>query len=172
MNGNQPTVSSVALKYGLLTGLASVVYTLLLFLTDQTTDGAFGWVSYAILIIGIVLAYREFKSMNQGYMAYGQGLGIGTLIGAVTGVLSAVFLYVYVSFVDTAFLEKIRERQIIELERRDLTDEQIEQALAISEQFIGPGMMALIAIIGSLILGFLFSLVIAAIMRNSRPDFE
>jgi hypothetical protein len=172
MNENRTSVSSVAFKYGLITGLVSIVYSLILFLTDQNMNRGLSAISYIILIVGIVLAYREFKRENLGYMSYGQGLGIGALIGAVTGVLSAIFLYVYVGFVDPSFLDRVRETQIIEMERQNMSDEQIEQAMAITENFTGPAMMAIMAVIGSIILAFIFSLVIAAIMRNSRPDFE
>lgn len=171
---NEPraTVSSVAIKYGLITGLVSVGYSLVLFLTQQNTSTLLGGISYIILIVGIVLAYREFKRENSGYMTYGQGLGIGTLIGVVTGVFSAVFIYIYVAFVDSTFLERTRETQILEMERRNMNDEQIEQAMEVTAGLFGPGFMAVAAFIGSIILAFLFSLVIAALMRNSRPDFE
>jgi hypothetical protein len=166
------TVSSVAIKYGLLTGLLSVVFSLILLLIQQQTDSPWGWISYLILISGIVLAYREFKWQNRGYMTYGQGLGIGTLIGVVAGVLSAVFIYIYVAFIDSTILERTRENQIIEMERRKMSDEQIDQAMELTAGLFGPGFMAVAAFIGSIILAFLFSLVIAALMRNSRPDFE
>lgn len=172
MNEKQASVSSVGFRYGLFTGLVSIVYSLILFLADLNLNRGLGAISYVILIIGIVLAYREFKKENLGYMSYGQGLGIGTLLGIITGVMSGIFIYVYVSFVDPTFLEKVREAQIIELERQNYSDEQIEQALAMAERFTGPAMMAIFAVVGSIILAFLFSLVIAAIMRNSRPDFE
>ena len=171
MNENKTTVPSVALRYGLITGFITVIYSLILFLANQNTNSYLGWISYIILIGGIVLAYKEFKRENE-FMSYGQGLGIGTLIGAVTGLLSGIFLYVYVQFVDTGFLDKIRETQIIEMEKRNLSDEQIEQALAMSANFTGPGMMLVMAVLGSIVLAFLCSLVIAAIMRNSRPEFE
>jgi hypothetical protein len=166
------TVSSVAIKYGLLVGLISVVFSLILFLTQQNTNTALGWISYVILIVGIVLAYREFKRSNSGFMSYGQGLGIGTLIGTVTGVLSAIFVYIYIAFVDSDLLERTRETQILEMERRNMSDEQIDQAMEMTAGLFGPGFMALTALIGTIVLAFLFSLVIAAIMRNSRPDFE
>lgn len=172
METTRPTVSSIAVRYGLIVGFITVILSLILFMTDQSTNSAMGWLSYVIMIGGIFLAHREYKRENEGYMSYGQGLGIGTLIGAITGVLSGVFYYIYSTFVDPSFQERVREAQITELERRNMTDEQIDQAMAMTESFSGPFMMAGMAILGSIILAFLFSLVISALTRNSRPYFE
>ena len=53
-----------------------------------------------------------------------------------------------------------------------LSDEQIDSAMAIAENFQGPVTMILGATVVTLIIGFLLSLVLSAIMKNARPEFE
>ena len=53
-----------------------------------------------------------------------------------------------------------------------LPDEQIDAGMAMAENFQGPLTMILGGTVLTLIVGFILSLIIAAIMKNSRPEFE
>jgi len=164
--------SSVAIRFGLIIGFVSIIYSLILFVTETNTNTTLSWLGMIIPIVGIVLAYKAFKNENDGYMSYGQGLGIGTLLSAISGILSGLFTYVYVSFIDPTVLSRMREMQVLELEKKGMSDEQIEQAQGMVEKFSGPGMMLVFAIIGGIVIGFIISLIVAAIMKNNRPEFE
>ncbi|QCR23212.1 DUF4199 domain-containing protein [Pontibacter sp. SGAir0037] len=168
----QPSVSSVALKYGLIFGLISVVYSLILMLADLGTNKWLGGLGYIILIVAIVVAIKEFKQRSGGFMSYGQGLGIGTLISAVVGLLGGIFMWAYTSFVDTNYMSNMMEQQRIELENRGMSDEQIDAALEMGQKFQGPLITIFAALIGYVIIGFIISLIISAIMKNTRPEFE
>jgi hypothetical protein len=166
------SVKSVALRYGLLTGLVTVIYSFILFITELSENKALSFASYIILIVGIVLAHKHFKQEHSGYMTYGQGLGIGSLLSVVVGLMSGIFMYIYIKFIDSSFMERMREMQIAELEKRNMSDEKIEQAMAITDKMMSPEMMVVWAIVGTLFLGFLLSLVIAAITKHTRPEYE
>lgn len=172
MTEKEPSVASVALKYGLVGALIGVVYSLILMVTNLNTNPWLSSLSYVILIGTIVVAMQQYKKNNYGYMSYGQGLGIGTLVAAMFGILNSIFVYIYSTFVDPNFMENVMEQQRIELENRGMSDEQIDQALAMSEQFTSPGLMVVWGILGFIISGFIISLIISAIMKKSRPEFE
>jgi len=54
----------------------------------------------------------------------------------------------------------------------NMSDAQIDQAVSIASKFsMGPIALA-IGIVGSVIIGLLLSLVIAAITKNPKPEFE
>ncbi|QMU31647.1 DUF4199 domain-containing protein [Adhaeribacter radiodurans] len=163
----------MALRYGLICGIISIVYSLILNITDLAfTNKALSWISFVILIGAIVLAMREFKRQNNNYMSYGQGLGIGTLVTTVSSLLGGIFTFIYVKFIDTGFIDKMREMQVSELEKRGMSDDQIEQAISVSEKMMTPGMIVVFAVFGGLFFGFLLSLVISAILKRTRPEFE
>jgi hypothetical protein len=166
------TTTSVGLRYGLITGFVSVIFSLVLFVTEMNTNKVLSNLSILILIAGIIFAYRYFKSANNGFMSYGQGLGIGAVLSAVTGLLGGIFTFIYVKFIDSSFMQRMQETQIEELEARGMSDEQIEQGMAMAEKFSGPGMMLVMGILVTLLIGFILSLVIAAIMKRSQPEFE
>lgn len=168
-----PSKNAIALRYGFISGIISMVYSLILNVTDLAfTNQALSWVSIIILVAAIVLALREFKRQNNSFMSYGQGLGIGTLVGVISSILGGIFMYIYVKFVDSGYLDKMRGMQMAEMESKGLNDEQIDQAMAMSEKMMTPEMIILFAILGGLLFGFLLSLIISAVMKKSRPEFE
>lgn len=172
MTEKEPSVGSVALKYGFIGALVSVVFTAVLLVAGVDVNSWIGSLGYLILIGAIVVAIKAYKESNYGYMSYGQGLGIGTIVSLIFGVLSGVFMYVYASFIDTTYQATIQDKQRIELEKQGFSDEQIEQSMSITESFTSPVMMIVWTIVGYLVIGFILSLIISAIMKNKRPEFE
>jgi hypothetical protein len=172
MTEPQPSVTSVALKYGLITALIGVVYTLIIMVANLGDNRWLSGLSYLILIAGIALAMKQYKTINYGYMSYGQGLGIGTLVSAIFGLLSGIFVWLYTAFVDTEYMSRMMEKQTEAFLDQGMSDEQVEAAMAMSEKFQGPIAMILGGLIGAVIIGFLLSLIISAIMKNNRPEFE
>lgn len=172
MTETQPSVTSVALKYGLITALVSIVYTLIIMVLDMGDNRWLSGLSFLIMIAGIVLAMKHYKSINHDYMSYGQGLGIGTLVSAVTGLLSGIFMWIYTSFVDSGYMARMQEKQTEVLLDRGMSDEEVEAAMKMTESFQGPIAMILGGLVGAVVVGFLLSLIISAIMKNNRPEFE
>jgi hypothetical protein len=172
MTDNQPSVMSVALKYGFITALVAIVYSLILLISDLNDNGWLAAVSYMILIAGILLAMKQYKAINYGYMSYGQGLGIGTIVSAIYGVLSAIFMWIYTSFVDPEYMERQLLKSEAEMLERGMSQEQIDAAMEMTQSFQGPVMLIVIGTLSAIIMGFIFSLILAAIMKNNRPEFE
>ncbi|GAB3197495.1 putative membrane protein [Pontibacter aydingkolensis] len=168
----QASVTSVAVKYGFLTALVGVVYSLIIMVTDLGDNRILSSLAYLILIAGIVLAMKQYKSENHGYMSYGQGLGIGSIVSILFGLLSGLFTWIYTEFVDTEYMSRMMEKQREQMIQQGLSDEQIDAGMKMAENFQGPVTMILGAAVITLILGFILSLIISAIMKNSRPEFE
>ncbi len=167
------TPSSVSLRYGLLTGLVSIIFAFGIFATGQAANGGLASLGFIILIAGIVLAHRAFKAANEGYMSYGQGLGIGTMLAAVSGTLSAVFNYVYREFIDPDMAARMVEQMRVKLEAAgNMSDAQIDQAISMSTKFSSGPIGLAFGILFSILLGLVFSLIIAAITKNPKPEFE
>ena len=168
----QPSVTSVAVKYGLLTALVGVVYSLIIMVADLGDNRILSSLAYLILIGGIVVAMKQYKAANFGYMSYGQGLGIGAIVSVIFGLLSGLFTWLYTEFVDTEYMARMMEKQREQMIQQGLSDEQIDAGMKMAENFQGPVTMILGAGVITLIIGFVLSLIISAIMKNSRPEFE
>lgn len=172
MHETNPSPSSVALRYGLITGFLLIIYSLILYVTGLNENKLVASLGYLILIGGIIVAYKHFKRENGGFMSYGQGLGIGTLIGVIVGLLAGVFGYIYTKFIDPTVIQRELDKQIEQMENKGLSEEQIEQAMEMGEMFSGPVAIILMSLLIYALSAFIFSLIIAAIMKNNRPEFE
>jgi uncharacterized membrane protein YedE/YeeE len=167
------SATSVAIRYGLLTGIVSVIYSFILLAANLEQNTALSLLSLVILIGGIFLAHKTYKDAHNGFMSYGQGLGIGTLVSVISGLLGGIFRYVYMEFIDPAAAQRALDQARAKLEEGgNMSDAQIDQAVQMSQRFSSGPMGVVIAIIGSAIIGFLITLIIAAITKHNRPEFE
>lgn len=168
----EPSTARIALKYGVIVAVASIVYTVILLLTEKNQNQALSALSLVITLVGMIYAMREFKADNSGYMSYGQGLGIGTLIAAISGLLSSTFMMFYSQFIDTNLMQKALDTARADMERRGMSDAQIDAGMQFSEKMMSPGIMFAVGIFFSIFIGFILALIVAAIMRRNRPVFE
>lgn len=169
---SEVTPSAVGIRYGVLTGLVSIIVTFGLNIAHLEAS-PLKYLSSVVMIVGIILAQRDFKQRNSGFMSYGEGLGVGVIVSAVIGVISAVFTYIYTVFIDPEILTRAMEKARADMEAKgNLSDAQIDQAMALSSRFTsGPILWALI-IIGTIVIGLIVSLITSAIIKNSKPEFE
>jgi len=166
------TTTSVGLRYGLLTGLVNIIFTFILFAT-QADQSPVRWLGLGILIGGMVMAHNAYKQANGGFMDYSEGLGIGASMSVISGVLSTAFSFVYMRFVDPEYMSRLIETTRAKMEAKGgMSDEQIDQAMRMMQKFSSGGWMVLFGVLGSLLFGFLIALVISAITKNSKPQFE
>lgn len=171
-NATSITTTSVGVRYGLLTGLVSIIFSFILFVT-HTDQSPVRWLGLAILVGGMVLAHNAYKQANGGFMNYSEGLGIGAFMSLVSGTLSTAFSYIYMTFVDPDYMARVMELTRTKMEEKGgMTDEQIDQAVHMMQKFSSGGWMVLFGVLGSLLFGFIIALVVSAITKNSKPEFE
>lgn len=160
------------LKYALVTSAVLIAYTLAQYVTGIDRSGAgryINWLSYPLMILFITLAMKDEKQLSDGYLSFGKGFKTGFLMMLVVSVIMSAFTYAYFAFINPDFLDYVREKTREEMESRDLSDEQIEQAMDFTKKLMSTGFMSAMALIGNIILGAIFSLVIAAIMKKEKP---
>ncbi|GAB3326753.1 DUF4199 domain-containing protein [Hymenobacter humi] len=171
-NSTPVSATSVGLRYGLLTGLISVIISFGLFALSME-QSPLRYVSFLVLIGGMVMAMRHFKENNYGFMSFGQGVGIGTLISAVVGALSAIFTYFYMNIIDPDVVGRMTEKMRADMEARGgMSDEQIDQAMALSGKFMNGPIMIAVVLFTSIFFGLLIALVVSAFIKHSKPEFE
>ncbi|TPE42528.1 DUF4199 domain-containing protein [Pontibacter mangrovi] len=98
---------NIAIKYGLLVGVAHILYFLLMRLLNLTQVIELSYLSGIFLIIGIVVALSKYKSLNRRALRYFDGLGIGVITAFVSSLILAVFLVIYVTVFDRTYLESL-----------------------------------------------------------------
>jgi succinate dehydrogenase hydrophobic anchor subunit len=168
----QTTTARVALKYGVVTAIAHIVYVTILYITGQHTNKSLLSLSLVITIVGMIAAMKEFKEDSSGFMSYTQGLGIGTMMAAVAGFISGVYNYIYTSFIDQTITPQILEKARRDMEARGSDDAQIEKGMWFVEMVSRPTFTFALNVLSAIIGGFIFALILSAIMKKDKPVFD
>lgn len=142
-----------------------------MYLTDQSTNPLFSGLTLAEMVAFLILAMRDFRLLNSGYMAYGEGLSIGSLTSAIAGLLSASFITFYNAVIDPTIQQRAFDMAREKMEDQGkMSDEQIDQAMEVAQKFQSPGFTFIAGVFGTLIMGFLLSLIISAFMRKTKTN--
>lgn len=166
------STARIALKYGVLGAVVIMVYTTIVNISGLSQNKILQVLSFAFMIVAIVLAMQDFKEQNKGFMSYGEGLGLGTLLAAIMGFLGSMFTMFYMRFIDPAILTQGMDKVRSDMEARGMDDAQIDQAMELSQKFMSPGIMFAMGVFGYLLMGFILSLILSAILRREKPVFE
>ena len=122
------------------------------------------------MIAIIVLGISQFKNANGGFLNWGQGVKIGVGIAILAALISVIYNYFFITFVEPDFMTQIMDIQNQKLLDQGRTEEQIEAANAMTEKFKSPLFASAFGIIGSAIGGFIISAIAAAIMKKSEEE--
>ena len=166
------STARVALKWGLILGIAQILFSTVLFLTDQMANQALASLTYVLIIGALIMAMREFRTQNDGFMSYGQGLGLGALTSGISGLISSIYSVFYMTFIDSGIMERMADVTRAKLEEQGIADEQIDQQIEMIQKFQTPGFLFIFGLIGTIFMGFIFSLVIAAVLKKNKPVFD
>jgi hypothetical protein len=165
------TTRSAGVRYGVIAGIIGVVYFLIVNTTGgDMTQGVWRWASYPITFIIIFLAHKYFKDNGDGFMTYGQGIGISFWSGLVSAVISSIFFYIFIKFIDSSFLDMIKDKQIQQMEERGMSQEQIDQGMKFAGIFMKPEMMFVFGLIGGVITSVICGLIVSIFTQKKGPE--
>ena len=168
----QVSVKDVAVKWGLILGIISIVLFLAIYFGGLLGASWPSWIG-AVISAGIIyMAHKEFKELGDGYMSYGKGLGIGTFTSAISSAVSSIFTYVYVKFINTDYTTELLDITRYAMEDEGQGEDQIEMAMGMMEKFMSPEAMLGMGLVAGIFFGFIISLIVAAITKNNDPSLE
>ena len=169
---NNPNLIKSTMTSGAILAAALLIYTLILYMTNLTFSTPLGYVAYLILIGGIIWGIKSFRDQEQnGFINYGRALGVGMLTVAFASIIMAIFIYLLYSIIDPGLIQKGIELARTKLVEKNLNEDQIEMAINMSKKFMTPAFLAIGTILGYGFLGLIFSLIIAAVMKNEGNTF-
>jgi hypothetical protein len=165
------TTRSVGIKYGLITGGVAILYFLIMIIAGiDMSQGIGRWGSLIFYVALIFLAQKNFKENGNGFMSYGQGMGITFWLALVTCVVSSVFTYIYVKFIDVSFIQQMLEKQEEAMIEQGMSQEQVAQAMRITQNFMTPEMMFVFGLIFGVIIIIIVGLLVTIFTKKSNPE--
>ncbi len=163
-----------SLTYGLFLGIALVLVSVIFYATGNTFARSAQFISYAVMIAGIVIAQLQYRKALGNVMTYGQALGVGVLTMLFASVITGFFTYLLYAIIDPSLQEQLRlsiEEQIVKQGR--VPEDQIDTAVEMASKFQNPAMMFFMGIFGGTFIGLIISL-LTSIFTQRKPsvDFE
>ncbi|MFK7814364.1 MAG: DUF4199 domain-containing protein [Maribacter sp.] len=167
-------IGQYALKFGLIAGAISLVFSLMLFFQgmhyEQSTVATIVGISIAFAVIAF--GVNQFKKDNEGYLKLGQALKIGTGIALVGGLVGLVYYGLLSNdILEAGYMDKataIAKAKTF-AENPSLTEEQWDQGLEMQNKF--KFLAYPFILIFNAILGLIGGLIFGLIMKKDKSAY-
>lgn len=168
---------AIAMNYGGIIAAIMIIITLIQYLggfsdpanAQSPTAMVIGFISFAVWIGGVIMAVKAHRSELGGYMSFGQGFRVAFFTFLVISAISAVWNFVFYTFIATEFLEKTLEFVQYTMEDAGADDDTIEMMMGIYSRFYTPTGFMLMTLIGGTIFGAIVALIMGAAMKKEAP---
>lgn len=163
------------LKYGVLTGIACVIFRAFEFYMGWP-DNELGQYSayFGILIMatGAYLCVTETRKLNGEAMTFGKAFYTAIVVCFIISIMMGAHAYVYNSTVDPQRKERMVQQFHNEMVKQKKTDTEIKQVDENARTYFSPMGQVTAESGGNMIAGLFVSLVIAGFTRSKKKDVE
>jgi len=172
MEENQPKTGKFSLNYGLILGLISVAFGIMLYSMDAhtTRDTTTQVISILIMIAITLWGIYSFRKANNGYLSLGEALKLGAGIALVAGIIAVIYTAIMANVIDPDFATKVAEIQKAADEAAgEFSAEQIRQRYdgTINYFWISYPFILIINIVIGLVIGLVGGL----ILKKQKPAY-
>lgn len=171
---NQRTQNKIAMTFGAIYGLSSIViFMLFYFIGTDIQSKTPQYLGYLLLAIFIFMGIKSYRDQDLGgYISYSKSLGTGTLISLYGGIISGAFSVLFFMFIAPEMTEQIIAAAQENMAKQGLTEEQMQMGIEWTRKFMQPLWLFLFSIIGSVIVGFILSLLISVFLKKEDAPFN
>jgi hypothetical protein len=169
------SVISNGIYFGLITGGVLIFFSLIMYLLDLYMNQAVNWIGYIFLLAGMIWGTLEFRNKhNNGFLSYGKAFSSCFWIGLFAGILASVYLFVFVQFIHPGFINELLDQMRTNMltSNPNMSEDQIEQAVAVSSKFMSPLMMTLWGLAAYAAMSAIFGLIIAIFLKKEDPSLN
>lgn len=163
-----PNPTRVATKWAIISAITAVVITYIIQYLNLDPNSPVKYVGIVTFALFLILTQKEFKDLSGGYITFGKAFTTGFRYAVFTGLIMALFTFIYLKFLSPEVLDKSIEGSRAQMEQKGMSDTQIDKALSIAKNY-GPIIGAVSAAIGDAIIGAVISLIGAAIIKKDPP---
>ena len=171
MENPQPTSTKVAFKWTIISLVTSIVFTYVTQFLSVDPNSAIKYIQYLIFAAFLVLAQKEFKDQLGGYLTFGQGFNVGLLYSIFAGLLGAIFVYIYLTYLSPQVFEQSMTAAEQKLQEKGMSSDQIETVMGFTRKY-GVILGSVFAAIGSVILGIIVALISSSVLKKERSPLD
>ena len=159
------------MNYGAVLGCCLVAIAVVMWLLgiDDKESMIPSLLNNVLIIAGIaytVILFRDTE--NNGFISYGDSLKLGTSVAFFSSVILSFYTFIFVTFIEPDYLNKIielAEQAILESDP-EISDENLDLALSMSERFMQPHWLLILGVLGGTFVGFIYSLIISIFVKK------
>lgn len=167
-----PSSAKVAIKWSLIYVLAAIVITYASEIARLSVNSPIKYITYVVLIIFLLLAQKEHRDKLGGYIKFGDAFVTGLLYGIFAGILTAVFIYLYLAILSPEiFAQALDQQRQAMADSGKMSSDQIDHAMDIAKKY-GPILGAIVTVFIYAILGVIIGLIGAAILKKEPPMYS
>jgi len=170
----KPSNVNVALINGLYLGAVLIVYSLVLYLLGTPRDNWLQYISYLIMIVGVVLALKQWRDKyNNGFLNYGQAFSNGFLTILFAGILTSVYIFVFFQFIAPEEIIKMAETAEEQMYQKNpnMSEADIEMAMKYAKMFMKPWLMSIMGLFFNALAGLIISAIVSIFMKKEDKQF-
>lgn len=168
---------STVVKWGLITGMVYVVFSLISNMMGMNQGGGGGmglnFLILAVLTVAtfftIFLGVKETREDTNGYITLGQAFMTGFKIALIAALISAVFTILYGYLIDPDLSEKILSGAEEQWDEMNVPEENRDTMRKWSGYMANPVVLAAISLVSVIFWGVIKSLVAGLILKKDPP---
>lgn len=175
MEEKQRSVISNGINFGLITGGAMIVFSLIIFLADLYMNQAVGWIGYVFLVGGMIWGTLDYRTKHAGgFLSYGKAFSSCFWIGIFGGILASVYTFIFINYIHPGFINELLDQMRTNMitSNPEMSDDQIEQAVAMSSKFMSPVMMTLWGLMSYAAISAIIGLILAIFLKKEDPSLN
>lgn len=171
-NGNletgitQDNSKGLSMNYGLLTGLAMVVYSLVLYFTNVSMTSWLNYVVLAIFLVGVLLFCVAYGKRKDHEVTFGNVFKAGFRMVALTTLVMLAWAIIAI-LVFPEMKEKSLEATQQQLVKQKMSAEKIEETMTMTRDKYTL-LTVMVVMFSNLFYGVVFSLIGAAITKKNK----
>ena len=176
LNQDQNSYRQIAMNFGLIGALVSIVLTLITYLgnfgdprnPNYLATGLISIASLGVYIFFMLKAVNKHRDENLGgYITFGKAFGVAFLTGLIMAVIGSIFNFIYFQFIDASYLDNLLEFMYETLESSGADPEPM---MGFYRNIYSPIGMLISGLISGVLVSALFGLIPAAIGQKKPPQ--
>ncbi len=169
---NKPSPFVASMGYGLILSLALIAFSLVLFLLGLHMKPGVNYLSYVILIVGLILAQLNYRNKHLGgYITYGKAFTVGLLTSLCVAFIVGFYTFIFFKFIDPGAMEETMAMTEQRMMDQGMSEAEMEQGMKFAEMFQTPGMFTFFAFFGNFVIGIVISLVTSIFVKKEDQGF-
>ena len=164
------TPLKTGIKYGGYLGLATILLTLIAYYTGwqdftdlQSTESMMVEIAGHVIGLGItILGIIYYRRHNEGLLTFGEGMSTSLFIGLFAGIIGAIFMYIFASYIAT----NLGEAVLSTIDTDEMSDGDAEAMEQVMGFATSPVFLAFSTLISSIIMALIYGLIGSLILKK------